>query len=89
MGLRFLKRWWLRFVLFSACILCSVVYAYTMNKPGKGINPGPPQPAMKINSKPTGGGRVGPSTVYPTNPHPKANTKGRTGTVGSAMKGMS
>jgi hypothetical protein len=64
-----------------------MVYAYTM-KTGKGINPGSYGCDIKI-AKPSGGGRVGPAIVYPENPHPKANTKGRTGTVKDAMKGNS
>ena len=69
MALRFLKRWWLRFVLFSDCILCGMVYAYTM-KTGKGINPGPYSCDVKI-AKESGGGRVGPGTVKATMTHPK------------------
>lgn len=54
----------------------------------KSHNPGP-NPGFKINSKPSGGGRVGPSIQYAANPHPKAKAGGRTGTVAGAMKGQS
>lgn len=43
-------------------------------KTGKGINPGPYGCDVKI-AKPSGGGRVGPSTIMPTNVHP--SHKGR------------
>lgn len=65
-----------------------MVYAYTMKNSGKGINPGPYGCDIKI-AKPSGGGRVGPAMIYPSNPHPKASKGGRTGTVKDAMKGQS
>lgn len=60
-----------------------------MNNSAKGINPGPATSPLNVNSKPTGGGRVGPALVYAENPHPSASKGGRTGKVSDAMKGQS
>lgn len=64
-------------------------YSLCMKNSGKGINPGPASSPLNINSKPTGGGRVGPSMIYPSNPHPKGGKGGRTAKVSDAMKGQS
>jgi len=77
---------------FFWCVgfLCVVWYCvYMKNYSGKGINPGPSTSPLNVNSKPTGGGRVGPALVYAENPHPKAGKAGRTGKVSDAMKGWS
>ena len=79
-----------RLLLFGVVgFLCVVCYSVCMKNSGKGINPGPATSPLNVNSKPTGGGRVGPAVVYASNPHPKAGKAGRTGKVSDAMKGWS
>lgn len=71
------------------CGLGYVCYSVCMKSSGKGINPGPVSCPPVVNSKPSGGGRVGPALVYAENPHPKAGKSGRSGEVSAALKGWS